>query len=82
MAILIQNIAANLTEAISDSLISIQGINAEVFGTTCNHILAPGFEAFVFDFSKVISTENLVTNNNYGLLYNNNKTFTDINISY
>jgi hypothetical protein len=82
MAILIQKITANLTEAISDSLISIHGINAEVFETTCNHISAPGFEAFMFDFSKVTSTETLVTNSNYGLLYNNNKTFTDINISY
>jgi len=82
MAILIQKIGANLTEAISDSLISIHGINAEVHETTCNHISAPGFEAFMLDFSKVISTETLTTNANYGLIFNNNKTFTDINISY
>lgn len=82
MAILIQKISANLTEAISDSLISIHGISAEVHETTCNYILAPGFEAFMLDFSKVISTETLITNSNYGLIFNNKKTFTDINISY
>jgi hypothetical protein len=82
MPILIQKITSNLTEAISDNLISIHSINAEVHETTCNHILAPGFEAFMLDFSKVTSTETLTTNSNYGLIFNNNKTFTDINISY
>jgi hypothetical protein len=82
MAILIQKIRTNLTEAISDSLIGIHSINAEVHETTCNHILAPGFEAFIFDFSKVTSTETLITDSNYGLIFNNKKTFTDINISY
>jgi hypothetical protein len=53
-----------------------------VYDTTCNHIEAPGFEAFVFNFSKVISTENLITNVNYGLIVNNNNTFKELNISY
>jgi hypothetical protein len=82
MPILIQNINANLTDIISDNLISIQGVTTEVYDTTCNHILVPGFEAFVFDFSKVISTERLDSNFNYGLNFNNNKKFIDINISY
>jgi len=82
MPILIQKITSKLTEAISDNLISIHSINAEVLETTCNHISAPGFEAFMLDFSKVTSTETLTTNSNYGLIFNNNKTFTDINISY
>jgi hypothetical protein len=82
MSILIQNINATLTEPISDSLIGIQGVSTSVYDTTCNHIEAPGFEAFVFNFSKVISTENLTTNVNYGLIVNNNNTFKELNISY
>lgn len=82
MAILIQNISANLTEPISDTLISLHGINASVYETTCNHIEAPGFEAFMFDFSSVLSTEIILTGKNYGLIVNNKSTFKELNISY
>jgi len=82
MAILIQNIQGNITEAISDSLISIQGVSTSVYETTCNHIEAPGFEAFMSDFSTVSSTETLITNVNYGLIVNNRATFKELNISY
>ena len=82
MAILIQNFTGNITEAISDTLISLSSINASVYETTCNHIEAPGFEAFMFDFSSVISSETLKTNVNYGLIVNNNAIFRELNISY
>jgi hypothetical protein len=82
MAILIQNINATLSNIISDSLIGIQSVSSSVYETTCNHIEAPGFEAFVFDFSKVIFSENLTTGVNYGLIVNNNSTFKELNISY
>lgn len=82
MAILIQNFTGSITEAISDTLISLGGINASVYETTCNHIEAPGFEAFMFDFTYVSSTEILTTNINYGLTVNNNTTFEELNISY
>lgn len=82
MAILIQSVNANISESISDSLISIQGINMSVYETICNHIEAPGFEAFMFDFSSVSSTEILNTNRNYGLIVNNKSTFKEVNISY
>lgn len=82
MPILIQNINANLTEAISDTLISLQGVSVSAYETTCNHIEAPGFEAFMFDFSSVSSTENLKTGFNYGLIVNNKATFIELNISY
>jgi hypothetical protein len=82
MAILIQNINGSITEAISDTLISIQSVSTSIYETTCNHIEAPGFEAFMFDFSKVISTETLTTGINYGLIVNNKSTFRELNISY
>jgi hypothetical protein len=82
MAILIQNFTGSITEAISDTLISLRGINASVYETTCNHIEAPGFEAFMFDFTYVSSTETLITGINYGLIVNNNATFKELNISY
>ena len=82
MAILIQNINATLSNIISDSLIGIQSVSSSVYETTCNHIEAPGFEAFVFDFTKVIFSENLTTGVNYGLIVNNNSTFKELNISY
>lgn len=82
MAILIQNFTGNITEVISDTLISMSSINASVYETTCNHIEAPGFEAFMFDFSHVLSTETLTTGINYGLIINNNSTFKELNISY
>jgi hypothetical protein len=82
MAILIQNINMTLSNIISDSLIGIQSVSTSVYGTTCNHIEAPGFEAFVFDFSKVISSENLTTGIDYGLIVNNNSTLKELNISY
>lgn len=82
MAILIQNINASLSNIISDSLIGIQSVSSSVYETTCNHIEAPGFEAFVFDFSKVIFSENLTTGVNYGLIVNNNSTLKELNISY
>ena len=82
MSILIQQISTNLSDIISDSLIGIQGISTSVYETTCNHIEAPGFEAFLFDFSNVTSSEELITGINYGLVVNNNNTFTELNISY
>lgn len=82
MAILIQNISGNVTEAISDTLISIQNVSASIYETTCNHIEAPGFEAFMFDFSTVSSTETLNSGINYGLIVNNKSRFTELNISY
>jgi len=84
MPILIQNIVTNITEVISSNSIlnGIQNVNGNIHNSKCNHIIVPGYEAFVFDFSKVTLTETLVTDINYGLLYNNNKTFIDINISY
>ena len=82
MPILVQDVNATLTDIISDSLIGIQGVSMTAYETTCNHIEAPGFEAFVFDFSKVTSTETLTTGIYYGLIVNNNTTHKKLNISY
>lgn len=39
-------------------------------------------EAFLQNFKKVISTEELIISNKYGLIVNSNKSFTEIEISY
>lgn len=82
MAKLIQNINGSISDIISDNITSIQDVKTSVKTTTCNHIEVPGFEAFVFDFSKATSSEVLISNNNYGLIVNNNSIFKDLNISY
>ena len=82
MPILIQDINASLSDIISDDLIGIQSVSTSVYETTCNHIEAPGFEAFVLDFSKVSVSETLNTAVNYGLIVNNNNTRKELNITY
>lgn len=82
MAILIQNIDFTLSDIISDDLNCIQNVSFSVYETVCNHILAPGLEGYFFNFSNVKSTETLDSNVNHGLIVNNNKTFTELNISY
>lgn len=82
MPILIQNINGSVSDIISDNIINIQNVESYVYTTECNHIEVPGFEAFVFDFSKVTSSEVLNTGNNYGLIINNKSIFKEINITY
>ena len=82
MPILIQNIDFTFADTVSDNLNGIQGVSFSVYETTCNHISAPGLEGFFFNFSKVKVTEEINTGVNHGLVINNNKTFTELNISY
>lgn len=82
MPFLIQNISANFSDIITETINSQNDITFEIYVTTCNHISAPGFEAFMVNLSKSISTEVLTTNTNYGLNYNNDITFTEVIITY
>lgn len=82
MPFLIQNISANFSDIITETINSQNDITFEIYVTTCNHISAPGFEAFMVNLSKSISTEVLTTNTNYGLNYNNDITFTEVTIKY
>lgn len=82
MPFLIQNISANFSDIISESISSQNEVTFQIYETSCNHISAPGFEAFLVNLSNSISTETLTTNANYGLNFNNNKTFKEINITY
>lgn len=82
MPFLIQNISANFSDIITETINSQNDITFEIYVTTCNHISAPGFEAFMVNLSNSISTEALTTNTNYGLNYNNDITFTEVTITY
>lgn len=82
MPFLIQNISANLSDIITETVNAQNNIVFEIYVTTCNHISAPGFEAFMVNLSNSISTEVLTTNTNYGLNYNNDITFQEVIILY
>jgi hypothetical protein len=82
MSTLLQDIQGAVSEIISTNVGGIKNINMEIHNSKCNHIQVPGYEAFLFDFSKVTSTENLNNNFNYGVLFNSDKVFTEINITY
>ncbi len=82
MPFLVQNISTSFSDIISESISSQNSVTFQIYETTCNHISAPGFEAFIVNLSNSISTETLTTGANYGLTFNNDKTFTEINISY
>jgi hypothetical protein len=82
MTLLLQNIRVTTSDIITKEVKSIQNVTFSVHENNCNHISAPGFEGYVFNFSKVKSTETLTTGINYGLLINNDKIFDELNISY
>lgn len=82
MPFLVKNINAKINDSLNETLNSFNSINFSINNTSCNHISTTGFEAFVFDFSKVTQTEELNTNLNYGLTVNNKSLFTELNISY
>ena len=82
MPFLIQNISSNFSDIISETIDLQNSITFDIYVTTCNHISAPGFEAFMVNLLNTISTEVLTTNTNYGLNYNNDITFTEVIITY
>jgi hypothetical protein len=82
MPFLVQNISSNFSDIITETINSQNSITFEIYVTTCNHISAPGFEAFMVNLSNSILTETLTSNTNYGLNFNNNKTFEEIIVSY
>jgi hypothetical protein len=82
MTLLLQNIRVTTSDIITKDVKGIKDVTFSIHENSCNHISAHGFEGYVFNFSKVKSTEILTTSVNYGLLINNNKIFNELNISY
>jgi hypothetical protein len=70
------------SDIISDNLNGISDVTFSVYKITCNHISAPGFEGYLFNFTNVINTEILNSGVNYGVIVNNNNTFEELNITY
>ncbi len=79
---LINNISFEVLEPIGTTINTNTNVTFTVHETTCNHILTFGFEGFVLNLKQVINSEIIETNTNMGLNVNNNKTFTELNISY
>jgi hypothetical protein len=79
---LINNISFEVLEPIGATINTNTNIIFTVHETTCNHILTFGFEGFVLNLKQVIGSELIETNNDMGLSMNNNKNFTELNISY
>ena len=81
MPFLVQNISGGFSDIISETINAQNSVSFQIYKSTCNHLEAPGFEAFFIDLSKS-TTETITSNTNYGLTINNNKTFIDLNINY
>ena len=79
---LINNISFNVLEPISGVINTNTNVTFTAHETTCNHISTFGFEGFVLNLKQVINSEVFETSNNRGLTINNNKNFTELNISY
>lgn len=80
---LIQNITVSLADNYNVNIGGINNLTFEMVGLECNHIKCGVFEGFLIDYSNVSSVELLQnTTTYYGLKYNTNKTFIEIEISY
>lgn len=65
---LIKNISCNVIETFASDVILFKTINSEIgYGT---YISIHSFEAFLQDYSQVITTYNLITPNNFGFINN------------
>ena len=82
MALLIKSINVTIGDNFTTTIGMIDKLTFQIAELQCNHIKLGTIEAFLIDFSKVSSTENLGSQYNFGLTINSNKTFTELEISY
>jgi hypothetical protein len=80
MPILIQNITGSLADDIHDEIDAFNSIETN-FGYD-DWFKIGSTEVFLQNYKKVSETIDLNKTRNFGLQINNNKTFTDLNISY
>ncbi len=80
MPILIQNINATLLDNITDDINAIKFVEAE-FGYK-DWFKIGYLEVFLQNYKKVVSITDLNKTKDFGLIINNGKTFTELNISY
>jgi hypothetical protein len=82
MALLIKSINVTLADNFTTTIGMIDKLTFEIAELKCNHIKLGTIEAFLIDFSKVTSIENLIEPLTYGLAINSNNVFTELEISY
>ena len=80
MPILIQNITGSLADDIHDEIDAFNFVQAD-FGYD-DWFKIGYLEVFLQNYKKVSETTDLNKTSSFGLLVNNNKTFTELNISY
>ncbi len=82
MALLIKSINVTIGDNFTTTIGMIDKLTFQIAELQCNHIKLGTLEAFLIDFSKTSSIENLGDQYNFGLTTNSNKTFTELEISY
>lgn len=82
MALLIKSINVTLGDNFTTTIGMIDKLTFQIAELQCNHIKLGSLEAFLIDFSKVNSVENLGDKYIFGLTINSNNTFTELEISY
>lgn len=80
MPILIQNITGNISDNISDDVNVIKFVQAD-FGYK-DWFKIGYLEVFLQNYKQVSEITDLNKTKDFGLIVNNGKTFTEINISY
>jgi len=77
---LIKNISTNVIEAFNDNVNLYNSVEGD-FGYK-DYFKVGNVEFFIQNYKKVIKSENLNKTRDFGLAFNSNKTFKEIEISY
>lgn len=80
MPLLIKNVSGEILDNLTTNVDAITSLDGK-FGYE-DWFKIGYLEVFIQNYKKVVETEDLIKPNTYGLLVNNNKTFTEIEISY
>ena len=82
MALLIKSINVTIGDNFTTTIGMIDKLTFQIAELQCNHIKLGTLEAFLIDFSKTSSIENLTQPYNFGLAVNSNNSFIELEISY
>lgn len=79
---LINNVTFSFGDQIGDRIGAINNVQWGVAEAICGHIKLGSFEGFVFNYKQVISIEEIADLRTFGMTFNINRSFTELEISY